>query len=140
MVIKRARRQVFHNIMRGLGVGLFVATGLSVWITFLRLWQGTAPFDRAGTQYGVTVVVYYVAFSLGGIVVGALLPLRRWALGSMLLGMLFVGPVYASFVFLDASPQDRFSRWNVFVTLAATVIGGGLLGLWMWWGEQRGRR
>lgn len=132
-------RHLSHNVLRGLSVGLFVATGLSAWVTFLRLWQGTAPFDRAGTPYGVTVLVYYFAFSLGGVVVGALLPLRRWALGSMLLGMLFVGPVYASFMLIDPLPQDRFVNWNLFATLTATVVGGGLLGLWVWWDEQRGR-
>ena len=133
-------RIVYRNVLRGLGVGLFIATGLSAWATVVRLSRGSDPFERAGTPYAKTIFLYYAGFSLGGAVVGALLPLRRWALGSMLLGFLFVAPVYGSFVFLGASPQERFSSWNVLGTLAASIIAGGGLGLWAWSNERKGRR
>ncbi len=130
----------YRNILRGAGLGVFIASGLSAWATVLRLSQGTAPFERAGTPYAQTVLLYFVGFSFGGAILGALLPLRRWALGSMLLGFFFVAPVYASFVFLDASPHGRFSSWNVIGTLAASTIVGGGVGLWVWSNEQKGRR
>ncbi|MGH7654560.1 MAG: hypothetical protein ACREN6_07855 [Gemmatimonadaceae bacterium] len=129
----------YRNIVRGMGLGVFIASGLSAWATFLRLVQGTAPFERAGTPYAQTVLIYYLAFTFGGAIIGALQPLRRWALGSMLLGVLFVAPVYASFVFLDTSPHGRFSTWNVLGTLAASIIVGGGAGLWVWSNELKGR-
>ncbi len=132
-------KTVRGNLARGLALGLFIATGLTVWITFLRVTQGTAPFEHAGTPYGRTVLLYYAGFVVGGTVLGALLPLRRWALGSMLLGFLFVLPVYASFVVLDATPAERFSSWNVLGTLIASIVVGGGLGLWVWSNEWRGR-
>lgn len=129
----------YRNVLRGLGLGVFIATGLSAWATFLRLWQGTAPFQHAGSTYSRTVFLYYAAFITGGVILGLLHPLRRWALGSMLLGFLFVLPVYASFVLIDASPSERFSTWNVCGTLAASLVVGGGVGLWVWLNERNHR-
>jgi FtsH-binding integral membrane protein len=137
--IRRPARPSTRTAIRGLGVGLLVATGLSAWATFLRVWQGVAPFDRLSTPYARTVAVYYVGFGVGGAMLGALLPLRRWALGSMLLGVLFVAPVYAGFVFLHPPTTGLSLSWKILGTLAASVIVGGGLGLWVWSNEQRGR-
>ena len=129
----------YRNVLRGLGLGLFIATGLSAWATFLRLSQGTAPFERIGIPYAQAVLVYYGALGLGGAVVGALLPLRRWALGSMLLGFLLLAPMYASSALLYTLHHPRFSTWIALGTLAASIIVGGGLGLWVWSNEQKGR-
>ena len=55
-------------------------------------------------------------------------------------GVLFVLPVYASFVIVGGSHRSTPTSWKVWGTVAASVIGGGLLGLWVWWDEQRARR
>lgn len=131
-------RELKRNLLVGLSLGLFMAAGLSLWITFLRVTLGTAPFDEIGVPYTVTVLLYMIGFGIGGILIGALLPLRRWALGSMLLGMLFTFPVYATFL-LAHSGLDGFHRgWKLAGLLIGTLIVGGGLGLWVW--SEEGRR
>ena len=132
-------QELKRNLLRGLSFGLFVATGLGLWVTFLRVTLGTGPFDDSGVPYALTVLLYFVGCAVGGTLLGALLPLRRWALGSMLLGVLFTLPVYATFL-LAHSGLDSFHRgWKLAGLLVGTLIVGGGLGLWVWSEEVRRR-
>lgn len=75
-------REFSHNVRRGLALGLMIATGLSLWITLLRLAFGNGVFEARGLDCWRTVLRYFLGFSVGGVMLGALMPLRRWALGS----------------------------------------------------------
>ena len=121
-----------RNLRTGIGIGVFFATGFTAYVTVLRLVSGTAPFERLGTTYLMTVTTYYVGFSTGGALVGILLPLRRHRLGSILLGSLGLFPVYLG-VLTQLLPRTEWFRdyyllGAVFVSLAV----GGSLGLYAW--------
>lgn len=126
--------------LNGLGFGLFVATGLSAWATILRVSQGTGPFDRIGSSYGITVLVYFLAFSLGGVIWGLLAPLRRWLLGSMLLGALLLAPMYLGFSILNRPSPELTTAWRTAASVIASLVAGGLLGVYVWVHERRNKR
>lgn len=126
-----------RNLRSGIVLGLYIATGLSLWATLIRLIGGLGPFEATGTPYGRTIVLYYVGCVLGGSLLGALLPLRRWALGSMLLGILFVMPIYGTFAFVRASQSDQEAPWRITGLLVASILAGGVLGFYAWSHEQR---
>lgn len=137
-------KSVLSWLLRGLGLGVFVATGFTVWVTILRISQGTVPFDRVGTAYGDTVLFYYGSFAIGGMLAGVLWPvLHRWLVGWMLLGCIFVAPVYVAFVIVGTSPAGPLSIWKIVGVLFGAVVVGGLVGLRSWslsrnrWKESR---
>jgi hypothetical protein len=129
-----------RHALRGLGLGLFLATAFSVWITLLRVVNGTSPFERTGTPYSRTVLFYYAGFAIGGLLAGSLWSLlRRWAVGWAVMGFVFIAPVYAMFVIVDRPAAQRFSAWNVWGTLFAGALVGGLAGLRTWSLNRTGR-
>jgi len=87
-------RRFLGNLLKGLSLGLFVATGLSAWVLLLRSQAGTGPFDRLHTTLTATVVGYYEGGTAGGLLIGLAWPLRRWLIGYALLGILGVFPFY----------------------------------------------
>lgn len=120
-----------RDILIGVGTGLGVATAFTLWVTFLRLRFGTAPFERLQASYSATVVVYYVGFALGGLIVGMLLPLRRSPAGAALLGFLFMLPMYAGFLIVNVPRAEWLNPFWIVSTLAVSAVGGTLLGLWL---------
>jgi hypothetical protein len=84
-----------------------MATAFTVWISLLRWTAGTAPFDRIDTTYSATVALYYAGGAVGGLVIGLLLPLRRWPWGAALLGMLGVLPLYFGVALTTSRPSKR---------------------------------
>lgn len=131
-------KQVYRNMRLGMLLGLWIATGLSLWALLVRLVVGTAPFEATTFSLTQTVVIYFAGFTTGGLLVGLLSPLRRWAVGSMLLGIVFTLPVYALFTAAYAKDAADPSSWLGPGVLVASVIVGGGLGLWVWSNEQRG--
>jgi MFS family permease len=128
-----------RNVVLGIGLGLAIATAFTLWVSFLRLTAGTEPFERTGTSYSVTILVYYVGFAVGGLMVGLLAPLRKWPLGSALLGFLLMLPMYSAFVIVKAPRSEWLTPFWILSTLGVSVVGGGALGLWIW-REEHGRR
>lgn len=129
-------KQVYRNMRLGMLLGLWIAAGLSLWALLVRLVIGTAPFEATTFSLGQTVLIYFAGFTTGGLLVGLLSPLRRWAIGSMLLGIVFTLPVYA--LFTAAYEKSSVPSSWLGVLVASVLVGGGL-GLWVWSNEQRGR-
>jgi hypothetical protein len=125
-------RLLQRNLVKGVGLGLFLATGFSAWVTFLRLAFGTEAFDRLHTTYGAVVRLYYTGGLSGGILLGLLWPLRRWPLGSVLLGIIGVFPVYYG-AFLLESPRAEWFTFNNFTpALLLAFLVGSPVGLLYW--------
>ena len=137
-IVGTEERELRNNLIRGLTLGLLMASGLTAWVTIVRLTLGPDAFALNGISYGKTVCFYFVGFAIGGIALGPLLPLRKWALGSMLLGFIFVLPVYATFIMLHAARADRFSNWNILGTLFGSLVTGGIVGFWVWSDQKKG--
>ena len=126
-------RGVGKNALLGLGLGLFVATGFTAWVTFIRLSRGTAPFAANHTTYGQSVLFYYAGLSVGGTLAGSLWPLlRRWAVGWMIMGFVLMCPAYALFLVDDWDALARNPGWMVGGTIVGAAVVGGGVGLQEW--------
>ena len=142
--LRSRMKGVLTNALRGLGFGLFLGTAFSAWITLLRVSNGTSPFERAGTPFWRAVLFYYAGLSMGGLLAGSLWSLlRRWAAGWVIIGFVFIAPVYAMFVIVNRPAGERWSAWNVGATVFGAAVVGGFAGLRMWslnragWREPR---
>lgn len=119
------------NLMKGLGLGVFVAIGLSAWVLLLRTLAGTAPFDRLHTTLGATVLGYYKGGVTGGLLIGLAWPLHRWLIGYALLGILGVFPFY----FFAPGGRDSaplLSAENLATALLGALFVGTAIGVWVW--------
>jgi hypothetical protein len=109
-----------------------MATAFTVWISLLRWTAGTAPFDRIDTTYSATVALYYAGGAVGGLVIGLLLPLRRWPWGSALLGMLGVLPLYFGVALTTSRPSEAWTASNLVTSTLVAFLVGGAAGIWIW--------
>jgi len=125
-------RDLRFNLLKGVGLALFVATGFTAWITVLRISAGTAPFDRLDTTYGATVALYYGGGLVAGILLGLFWPLRRWALGSVFLAVLGMFPLYVGVALTRTSHSDWLTVDNITTGLLLAFLAGVPLGLWIW--------
>jgi hypothetical protein len=120
------------NLAKGVALGLFVATGLSLFVTVLRVGSGPGPFQRLDTTYPLTVALYYGAGFVGGILIGLAWPLKRWLLGSALLGMLGVFPAYLGAAFLMSPPSQWLTGDNFAEAALLALMVGVPVGAWSW--------
>lgn len=77
MVSKRSRISWTTRIVRCAAVGASAAVILSMWVTVVQMFH-PQTFLRLGASYGDVVRLYFIAFPLGGVVVGVLWPLCRF--------------------------------------------------------------
>jgi hypothetical protein len=132
MPMRTLLRRIRSNLLTGIGLGLFVATGFTAWITFLRLSVGTGPFDRLDTTYSATVALYYAGGLVGGFLVGLLLPLKRTPWGAALLGMIGVFPLYFGVELTQTNVRAAFTLDNVATSAFLSFLVGGAVGMWVW--------
>jgi len=125
-------RNLEHNLLTGVGFGLLVATCFSAWVTVVRLVSGTEPFDRLHTTYGAVIELYYAGGFSGGVFIGLLWSLRRWPLGSMLLGIIGVFPLYYGAALLSLPRPDWFTSDTLRMALLLACLVGSPVGLIYW--------
>jgi len=115
----------------GIGFGLFAATVLTMWVSFLHLRAGSGPFAALNVTYQEVVVGYYLGGLAGGLLIGLAWPLRRWMLGCLVLGVLGVFPMYLfaplNWTLLVTSPGAA-----ILPSLIAATFLGGAVGAWAW--------
>jgi len=124
-------KRFLGNLLKGLTLGLFVATGLSAWVLLLRIRGGTAPFERLDTTFTAVVLGYYEGGAAGGLLVGVAWPLGRWFLGYVLLGVLGILPFYL-FAPGGRHGSSLLSPHNVASALLGACFVGGAVGVWIW--------
>lgn len=130
------------NVRRGLRMGLALATLFSAGVAVLHLTLGAQAFERFGIGWLTIIAAYYAALPLGGCAYGALLPLKRRALGAMLLGFVLVLPIYACLSVLLGLILKRVPSLQVGLLIGlilAAFVGGGL-GLSLWMDDRRETR
>lgn len=118
------------NLLKGLGLGLVVATGLTAWVLLLRI-RGTTPFERLDTTFTRVVIGYYEGGTAGGLLIGLAWPLGRWVIGYALVGMLGVFPFYL-FAPGGRHGAPLLSPENVASALLGAFFVGGAVGVWIW--------
>jgi hypothetical protein len=125
-------RTLRQHLLQGVGLGLVIATGFAAWVTFLRLAFGTEPFQRLHTTYGSVVQLYYAGGVSGGILLGLFWPLRRWPLGSALLGFIGVFPFYYGAALLQSPRAEWFTHDNLTSALLLAFLVGAPVGVLYW--------
>lgn len=120
------------DLGKGLALGLVEATGLSLWVTLLRLGAGTEPFDQLNTTYPSVIALYYGGCAIGGLLVGLAWPLGRSFLGSALLGMIGVLPLYMGVAFMDSGPNQWLTEDNITGSAFLALIVGAPVGATIW--------
>lgn len=127
------------KVLFGLRIGLIIATVLSVWATIVRIALGPGAFERFGLSWAQIVSLYYVTLSLGGCAYGVVEPLRRYALGAILQGLLLVLPAYVGISVAIGLMLDRSPSVGSDVVLGAiiAIFVGSFVGLWIWIEEKQ---
>src|SRR5882672_9300797 len=129
------------TVRQGLRVGLFGATWFSLLVVLGRVALGPGAFNRFGIGWLTIIAVYYATLSIGGVAFGALSPYRRNPAGAMVRGIAFMLPAYVVFTTLIGFATGKLPSLKVCLILGLVlgVLGGSMLGLWMWIDETRGR-
>jgi hypothetical protein len=124
-------RYFLENLLKGLSLGLLVATGLSAWVLLLRTQAGTAPFDRLNTTFTAVVVRYYLGGAVGGLMIGLAWRVGRSLVGYALLGILGVFPFY---LFAPGGRHNGLllSPENLASALLGAFFVGAAVGVWVW--------
>ena len=125
-------RPVSRNLLTGISLGLAVATGFTAWVTFLRLAAGTVGFDKLGTTYRDVVRVYYGAGLVGGLLMGLVWPIRRSVVGSALIGVLGIFPLYYGFAIQRSPRSEWLSAESLVTACVLSVVVGSSLGAGAW--------
>ncbi len=124
-------KRFLGNLLKGLSLGLFLATALSGWVLLLRIRAGTAPFDRLDTTFTDVVVGYYEGGAAGGVLVGLAWPLGRWLVGYAVLGVLGVFPFYL-FAPGGRAGSALLSSERIASALLGAFFVGTAVGAWIW--------
>lgn len=109
----------------------------SAGLTIRYLLLGSQATKVFGVSWLVMVPIYFVALLLGGLVFGALLPLKRHPAGAMLLGFLFMLPVYVVGTVLLGGVTLVTGLW---IGVAIAAFAGSIFGLLIWGAEEEKRK
>jgi len=124
-------QRVAANLLKGIGLGIFIATGLTAWVLIVRSVAGTAPFARLHTSLGDVVSGYYLGGITGGSLIGICWPLKRWPIGYVILAILGVLPFYV-FAPGGESSHRFLNSQNLATSLLGAFFVGGAVGIWAW--------
>ncbi len=129
------------TVRQGLQIGLIVATCFSLLVLLGRFVFGPGAFNRFGLGWFAIITIYYVTLSAGGVAFGALSPYRRNPFGAMARGVAFMLPGYVVFTSLIGLGSGKLPSMKVGLIIGLTLglVGGCVLGLWMWIDETGGR-
>lgn len=121
-----------ENLRRGLILGLGEAAVLSLWIIFAVEFLE----DNALAEYNASLLEAVAAYSVGGVTGGVLAglvyPLRKYALGSVMVGFLLAAPAAVGIIVVTTPKQEMWTIGGIPGALIAAALVGGLVGLQIW--------
>ena len=123
-----------RNILRGVRTGVFIATAFSLVLTLIRVLVGSSAFDRIGASWLEIVAIYFLCLAVGGGAHGALVPLKRFAVGAAFLGFLFALPMYLGLATILRLGMAKVPPFHVALTIGIilSALVGGSVGLLTW--------
>jgi hypothetical protein len=113
------------NIVMGVTAGVVLAALLSLAAIIVFAVEGAEPFRRLRTSLPIVIAVYILGGIVGGALFGLLLPLTKWRLGALGVGIAVACPVYlgASLVIQDG---------DIVSGLIAAICVGAIIGYGLW--------
>lgn len=127
----RSKQQMLHNLLHGVGWGVFFATCFSAYTGLLYLIRGHDPFEVQDVTPAELVGFYYAGGVIVGGIVGLALPLARRLWGAVLVGGLAGIPVSVLFQIVDKGGVALNVRFLIITS------GGVLLGAVCGWALWR---
>src|SRR5438045_2937313 len=116
--------RLLRNLRWGIGWGVVMAVGFSLFALLQYLLRGEQVFARLGLTFVDLIKSYLGAGVVCGTVIGFLRPITRWRWGGMLVGVLLTGIGYgAIFISFDGSPQRWPTHNWVVLGIVAIVFG-----------------
>jgi hypothetical protein len=122
------RHQFLNNIILGILWGLALALFYSLFVIIVYLFEGTRRFDANQTSILTVIASYFLGGLGGGAVVGALLPLTRWLLGSAIVGVVAVIPITTLIQMADINAGLK-QGFNVRSVLEFSLYFGAAMGI-----------
>jgi len=120
------------NLAKGVGLGLFIATVFSAWVTI----AGSGSRESLGVSYRALVGMYYTAGLAGGLIVGLAWPLSRHLLGAGLLGVLGMFPLYLGAGMLQSPTSQWWSLDNISTAGFIALMVGYPVGMALWFKDN----
>lgn len=120
-----------RNITLGLVVGICLATLYSAWAVGVRLLSGAEAFAKHQTTIGAVLVTYYVAGVVGGVAVGAMIPLSRNIFGRIAIGLV-AATIFFTCVFVATDGPVWVWSVTTWQNLAFSVFVFGIICSAMW--------
>lgn len=121
------RKQLWENLLWGVGWGLFIAAILSCYVTVLYLFRGPRPFQAQGTNVLTVVATYIVGGIAAGVIVGLFRPLGRSDWGAALLGAICGLAVFA-LIRVSLDGPTHWTRADAFTIVACAILIGAPVG------------
>jgi hypothetical protein len=119
------------RVLKGMAWGLGMAMLYSAYAIVLATVSGPEPFDKLGVTLETVVMTYLLGGVVAGAIVGALLPLRRTAVGRSFVGFVAAVPVFIGIFY---AMQGNPARWDssdwegvVVISVAFGIAGGRML-------------
>ena len=127
-------KRLVRNIVWGVGMGIGMASLLSLWVLFLSLLSGSEEFGGSGTTAWEIIRTYFAAALVVGSLVGLLRPITRCRAGAVTLGMVggFLG---YSAIGIAMDGWQNFQWW--IAAGPGAFVGGGCA--WNWTKPRDGR-
>ena len=123
---------MFGRIRQYVLIGLAFACLYSLYVCVLYLLQGSAPFDRLGTNLWIVIGTYFFGGISAGVVVGLLQPLARWRLGAIVIGIIAAFFVFFGIVVAQDGLPSRWGSDNWILLTALPILFGTLAGNHFW--------
>lgn len=125
--MRRRIREIHYRVGVCAGVGALGATVLSLFVLGLFLVRGSDAFRENHTSLLAVIITYYIGLSLGGAIVGLLLPFTGTRVGKAAVGSLCAACFYGSIVV----SLDGFALGvsDLFLIIGTSLVGGSILGL-----------
>ena len=125
--MRRRVREILYRVGVCAGVGALGATVLSLFVLGLFLVRGSDPFRENHTSLLAVIITYYIGLSLGGAIVGLLLPFTGTRVGKAAVGSLCAACFYGSIVV--STDGFAIDVADIIFIAGTSLIVGSILGL-----------
>jgi hypothetical protein len=113
------RRRPRSDIGWGVRQGLILASGYSLWVLLLSVVRGSTSWPQYHTTAWVIIGGYFLVGLTGGALVGALLPVTAWRVGTFVVGWMAGTVIYGGLGFVMGHLHDWWLG-----TIPGLAIGG----------------